>query len=208
MKQTYDLCIFDFDGTLFDTRDSMPIIFQKSLEEIGREITPELAKDLMHYSLVDSFKILHIDSEEEQWKVYFAVLKWLDAPEVLALTKPFPEAKTVLETLEGEGKRIAIVSSNTEKHIRLALEAHHLEKYGEIVIGAKEGRKTKPNPDPLLDCLAAAHHDDKSTAVYIGDSLQDMECARRAGVDGILVERYGEYSSYNGEKIDNLLDLL
>lgn len=208
MRNNYDLCIFDFDGTLFDTRDSMPIIFKKSLETIGREISPELAKDLMHYSLVDSFKILHIDTEEEQWKVYLAVLEWLDAPEVLALTKPFPEAKIVLDSLSSEGKRIAIMSSNTEKHIRLALEAHHLEQYGKIVIGAKEGRKTKPNPDPLLDCLAAANHSDKSTAVYIGDSLQDMECARRAGVDGILVERYGEYPSYEGEKIDNLLDLL
>lgn len=208
MKNIYDLCIFDFDGTLFDTRDSMPIIFQKSLEVIGRDISPELAKDLMHYSLVDSFKILHIDNEEEQWKVYFAVLKWLDAPEVLALTKPFPEAETVLDSLANEGKRIAIVSSNTEKHIRLALEAHHMERFGDIVIGAKEGRKTKPNPDPLLDCLLTANHSDKSTAVYIGDSLQDMECSRRAGIDGILLERYGEYASYTDEKIDNLLDLL
>lgn len=206
--KNYGLYIFDFDGTMFDTRDSMPLIFKKSLKAIDRDISDELAKDLMHYSLVDSFKVLGIVEPNEQMKVYLAVLEALDSPDVLALTHPFPETETVIDSLLDEGKKIAIVSSNTADHIRLALKAHNLERFGDVVVGSEVGKKTKPNPDPLWECLKLCGWTDRSTAVYIGDSLQDMVCAKSAGIDGILIERNGEYPDYKEEKIDTLLELL
>lgn len=206
--KNYELYIFDFDGTLFDTRDSMAVIFQKGLAAIGRNIDEEMGKDLMHYSLPDSFKILGINDKEEQWKVYMAILEALDSPEVLALSRPFPEVQTVLDSLLEEGKKIAIASSNSAEHIALALKMQKMEKYGQIIVGSTEDRRPKPYPDLLLDCLKASQWENKDTAVYIGDSLQDMACAKSAGIDGILVERHGEYPDYDGVKIDTLLELL
>lgn len=206
--KNYGLYIFDFDGTMFDTRDSMPLIFKKSLAAINREISDDLAKDLMHHSLVDSFKALNIADPEEQMKVYLAVIEALDSPDVLALTHPFPETEMVLDSLLTEGKKIAIVSSNTADHIRLSLKTHNMSRWGKVVVGSEIGKKTKPNPDPLWECLELCDWKDKDSAVYIGDSLQDMVCAKSAGIDGILVERNGEYPDYRGEKIDTLLELL
>lgn len=206
--KNYDLYILDFDGTLFDTRDSMPVIFKKGLAAIGKDVDEELGKQLMHYSLPDSFKILGITDKEEQWKAYMAILEALDSPEVLAMTHPFPETQTVLDSLLEEGKKIAIASSNSAEHIALALQIHKMEKYGQVIVGSTENKRPKPYPDLLLECLKACHWENKETAVYIGDSLQDMLCAKSAGIDGILLERHGEYPDYEETKIDTLLELL
>ena len=48
---------------------------------------------------------------------------------------------------------------------------------------------------------------DKNECIYIGDSLQDVACAENAEIDGILIDRKGEYADYSGKKILSLKEL-
>src|SRR5262249_8845486 len=61
-----------------------------------------------------------------------------------------------------------------------------LASYFEVVLGEQEGRPRKPDPEPLrrvLHDLGEKHED----AVFIGDSIADVACAKAAGVRSIVV---------------------
>jgi phosphoglycolate phosphatase len=108
----------------------------------------------------------------------------------------YPDVLETLEALKKAGKIVGVVSGNTEKHIGLVLEACHLTKEFAFVVGNSPDRKPKPSGDPIFEAKKHLAGLKDSEMVYVGDSLQDPETAHNGGVDGILLERKGEYPSY------------
>ena len=52
----------------------------------------------------------------------------------------------------------------------------------DVVVGAEDTERHKPDPDPLLEALAAARRADSGDAAYVGDSPFDIRAAKAAGV--------------------------
>ncbi len=101
-------------------------------------------------------------------------------------TVVYDGAREVLEQLQGEGRRLGVC---TNKHHGLTLEILRqldLAKYFGSVIGEREGRARKPNPEPLCEVIAAlgASVDD---AIMVGDSEADVACARAANIPAVVV---------------------
>ena len=68
----------------------------------------------------------------------------------------------------------------------------------------------KPAPDAIR-YLIQKYRLDPKTAFYVGDRTIDMDCARNAGVQGILFLPAGSYCTPNGSEkriISDLRDLL
>ena len=170
MKQ-YQVYFLDFDGTLFDTLDSLVEIYNAGFRYLGYEIGREEASRYMRE------------------------------------VKPYPDVIPFLEKMETLGYKASIVTGNTASHVQKVLAHHQMERFFDGIYSGAD-YKPKPAPDALLAGIASYKGLSKKDCVYVGDSLQDPECARNALVDGILLDRHDEYGDYQGTKIKTLADLL
>jgi HAD superfamily hydrolase (TIGR01549 family) len=92
-----------------------------------------------------------------------------------AMTRPFTETETVMETLLGRGYRLALITNTQGQRQE---EKHRLGNYPElkrffevIVIAGENGIPAKPDPAPFRLCLeqlAIA----PGEAVYVGDDVR------------------------------------
>lgn len=206
MKE-YDVYLFDFDGTLFDTRLSLRAVWKAAFGAIGQTVTEEESDEFMHHNL---YEILVIRNLEKKDYAAFghALTEALDAPETVSKNIPFPETLEVLQTLFDQGKRIGLVSGNSAKHIHLVWDYWKFPSISDCFMGCDVYKKGKPDPEPLLMALDTMGEKQGGRIVYIGDSLQDIEAADAAKMDSYLIDREDAYPDFKREKITSLKDLL
>ena len=202
----FSVYLFDFDGTLVDSRESLLPVFQAGYAVVGRTVTAEEASRWMHVSLPESFADSGVPQEHYE-KVAQAIIDALDLPESLAMIKAYEDTIPVLTRLVKEGKRVGIVSNNASTHIRLVLERLGVDVPLDCVVGSDMFSNGKPSPEPIDTALNILGETDRSRVVYVGDSLQDPLCGHNAGIGGILVDRENVHPEYQGTRITNLTEL-
>ncbi len=203
----FDVYLFDFDGTLVDSRASLWPVFRAGYATIGREVSEEEAERWMHLSLSESMAEAGA-SEEQRPLILDAILKALDDPESIAMITAFDDTVEVLSALSKQGKRIAIVSNNSTDHIRLVLKQLGIDLPFDCIVGSDMCQNFKPHPEPILMALEMMGVTSKAGACYVGDSLQDHEVGINAGIEGVLLDREGQYPDFEGVKIPSLRSLL
>lgn len=205
--RNYKAYFLDFDGTLFDTLDSLVGVYQTAFQTIGMSCTREQTSLYMHMSLDQTLNHLNVFDQNLRASFMDKIKEALDYPEYIAQIKIFDDVIPTLKKLEEKKKIVAIVSGNTERHIGLVLERFNLSHDFSFIVGASPLRKGKPSADLILYAMKNLPSTRYSDVVYVGDSLQDPQTAINGGVDGVLLERHKEYSHYTGAKISSLLDL-
>lgn len=96
-----------------------------------------------------------------------------------ALTRPYTGVETMLADLAGDGYALGVC---TNKPVEMAVDLLRqlgLFRYFGSVVGGGTVAALKPDPAPLVHCLAALG---AATALYVGDSETDAATARAAGV--------------------------
>ena len=203
----FSVYLFDFDGTIVDSRASLYPVFKAGFASVGRDVTEDEAERWMHLNLHESL----LDSgvpESDYQTVIQATIDALDMPESLAMITLFSEAIENLKRIHQTGAKIGIVSNNTASHIRLVLETLKVDVPFDVIVGSDMFTKGKPSSQPIdvaLDLLG--YEGDRDRVVYIGDSLQDPECAKNASCSGILVDREGQYPDYEGARVRDLSEI-
>jgi HAD superfamily hydrolase (TIGR01549 family) len=205
--KSYDLYLLDFDGTTFNTYESLIDVYRKGFQAIGEDCTAREAGEYMHMSLSQTCALRNITGDKVQTFIK-VVDEEIDDPESLKLIKIYDDTLSTINGLLARKKKVAIVSGNTKKHIDLILDEFDMQKLFSCVVGCDPSRKPKPSADPINFALKSFPTIAKDKVVYVGDSLQDPETAKNAGVDGILLERKKEYPDYAGTKISSLTELL
>lgn len=204
----YDVYLFDFDGTLVDSSASFYPVFRAGFAAIGIfDVSDEECDEFMHHNL--SHDALSKGATKEQIPTFIqAVLDALDAPEVIGATTAFPGAFEVVKQLLSKGKRVGIVSSNTQKHIRLVLNHLGIGDIFETYTGSDTYKRTKPAPDPILIACQRMGVTPSEKVVYVGDSLQDVQAGRAAGVSTLLIDRKNAHPKQKGIRIETLNTLV
>ncbi|MEV1291948.1 HAD family hydrolase [Pseudonocardia sp. NPDC049635] len=100
-----------------------------------------------------------------------------------AVAEPTPGAHELIRVASTIGRRVVVVSNNSERAIRTYLARHDLTEHVEHIIGRPFGHpeQMKPHPHLLnaaLDITRAAPAD----AVFVGDSITDALAGTGAGV--------------------------
>ncbi len=206
MKE-YDVYLFDFDGTLVDSYPSLIGVYQEGFATVGEKVTAEDAAIFMHEALVDSCARRNLSPEQTR-KVISTIDVAIDEPRNLDKIVVYDDAIPVIKELYRRGKKLAIVSGNSAKHIKLVLEHYSVSSCFDSVIGASPNRRPKPYADPILDAIIPYKNVTKNRILYIGDSLQDPVTAFNAGVEAVLLDRKNEYGDYEKEKILTLDEIL
>ena len=206
--EEFNVYLFDFDGTLVDSRDSLLAVFKRAYKSVGIEVGDEHILRLMRVQLQQGYKELGAPEDEESVKLFASeIIRLLDIPEITELVKNYEDVKQALFVLKSMGKTLGIVTSNNQKHVRDVLR--HLgidENLFSVIVGNKETKLHKPNPDPILKALELLSISNESVC-YVGDGLDDMACAVNAGVYPILLDRLDEYGDSNHVVIKTLDEL-
>ena len=111
--------------------------------------------------------------------------------------------KKIFRKLKKEFK-LGIVTGRPRKEAEYALAVNSLQKFFDFrkIVCMEDTKKGKPNPKPLF---LAAKNLDSIQAIYIGDSINDVLAAKKAGMKSVYLgeEKLGDYTI---KKIENLLE--
>lgn len=111
-------------------------------------------------------------------------------------TVPFPGILEFLAWAKAEGKTLICVTNKPERPACSILDTLKMSQYFTDTIGGDRFAERKPHPRQLLHCVE--HYQvAKEQVLLIGDSCNDIEAARRAGIDCIVVS----YGYNHGEDI-------
>jgi HAD superfamily hydrolase (TIGR01549 family) len=101
-------------------------------------------------------------------------------------TTVYPGIAELLATLQGVGVRLALVTTKHQLQAELTLAGSGLACYFDYVHGWQEGRKHKPDPEPVIASLTRLEVE-AGAAIMIGDSELDIQSAKEAKVDTCAV---------------------
>ncbi len=97
-----------------------------------------------------------------------------------ALVRPTQGALTLLAALKEEGIPLACLTNDVRKRTERALALLGMREHFDLILGADDTESTKPDPHMFLKACRHLGLEPREV-VMVGDSLDDMEMARRAG---------------------------
>jgi pyrophosphatase PpaX len=180
----FPICLFDLDGTLIDSGPMIVASMKHAARMVlGRDI-PEavLTAAVGGPGLTAQMRALDPERVEELVAAYREHNEPLHDE-----LEAFWEVVEVLPRLRAEGRRLGIVTAKRRATVQLAFDRlPELEANFEVVIGAEDTERHKPEPEPILEALVRM---DASTevAAYVGDSPFDVRAAKAAGVHAVAV---------------------
>lgn len=184
---SYKLAIFDFDGTMVD---SLPAIEGLLAQVVKEYELPQALFDqwrqMIGLPLIDQLSVLLADRDEDFRKQVIQRLRVLTDEMSVHSWPLFPGLNSCLEAFAHGGVTMAIVSSKFKHQIVEVLEHHNLTHYFQLVIGDGDVTRHKPDPEAVEKTLAVLNCL-KAETIMIGDSIYDVQMARRAQIASIGV---------------------
>ena len=205
----YKYYLFDFDGTLFDTRDALTMVFKESFKAVGIEIKDEQVPWLSRVPLPESYKQLGAPNDKESWERFIDVIEeTLNGPISINATKAFDDTLTFFDYVKRNNINVGIVTSNNSNHVRDILNHFNIPfDLVKVIIGNVEAPIPKPDPLPLRVALKELNvENNPQEVVYIGDSTNDCLSAINAGIDYYFLDRE-EQGHYKERSIESLMEL-
>jgi len=176
------LIIFDFDGTLGDTRRNIVTTMQMTIKEIQLPYRSEAeCSSTIGLPLAGCFKTLFPDLQDSLLprctETYRRIFN-----ENLQTIKPeaFPGVVETLSTLKEQGYMLTIASSRSRNSLTELTHDMGIADSISYLIGADDVEKAKPNPEPVLNTLKAMRFEASQTLV-VGDMAVDILMGANAG---------------------------
>ena len=208
--QKFQLYLFDFDGTLFDTLETSKYVFRKAYEYLGIPLNEDEVLQFTREPIPVSYK--RMGAPIEKYDAFMAQIeKYLNTTqESIDLTDIYDDTYDTIIDLRMDEADLGIVTSNNVPHVRDILRKFDMQKdFFTVLVGNREAPTPKPSPEPILKALEMINYKgDKKDVCYVGDSLNDCLSAVNAGVVPILLDRDDEYRDAPYHRIRSLSELL
>lgn len=176
------LVIFDFDGTIADTRKAIVVAKQKTMEKLGLEVKDEeTCASTIGLSAKKGFQATYPELSEQMLDecvvTYRRVFEEIKEkyPPVL-----FPDVVETLEWLKKRGITTTIATSRNNASLGGFLQQMNLAEYFPYALGGQDTEQLKPHPEPVLKTLQDLSCKAEQTLV-IGDMWMDIEMGKGAG---------------------------
>jgi len=214
MKRKYKTILFDFDGTIADTKECIISSFQKSLASF--DLTPIDEKELVSLigkSLTEQVKILiPSDSSDIFYDTFVAKYRQVYAEESKTKLAVFKGVKKVLNSMWKKKIVMTIVSSKKESVLQNDCKILNIENYFDLLVGPDSVTHHKPHPESVHVSMKKLGITNKASLLVIGDATFDIDMGNAASVDTCAVtwgvhSRNLLLSSKPTYIIDNVADL-
>ena len=192
--QKFQLYLFDFDGTLFDTLPSSKYVFRRAYENIGIKINEDDVLGYTREPIPKSYQ--RIGAPLKKFASFMQdIEKYVNSRESVNLTGIYNDTYDTIIDLRMQEADLGIVTSNNVPHVRDVLRKFDMQKdFFRVLVGNREAPNPKPSPQPILKALEMIDYKgNKKDVCYVGDSLNDCLAAEKAGIVPILLDRDNEY---------------
>jgi len=98
-----------------------------------------------------------------------------------AMTRCYEGIREVVAAIREDGHRVGVVTSKLAAPAARALRHVGLDGLVEVVVGADDCARHKPDPEPVLAALSRLGVDTRA-ALFVGDSPHDVAAGNAAGV--------------------------
>jgi len=184
--------VFDLDGTLVDTAPDLVQTLNVVLDREGLATVPFErarmligggARRMIERGLQAAGR--HCPPAEVD-RLFGEFIEYYSA-HVADLSRPFPQLEAALDALAADGARLAVCTNKLEWLSVKLLNALGLSWRFIVICGQDTLGVQKPNPDMVRrTILNAGGRPDR--AIMVGDSANDINAARAAGVPVVAVD--------------------
>lgn len=178
--------IFDIDGTLLNTIDSINFHINETFKKYGLKSVPkekirEFVGNGPRVLLDKTLNYVGFTGDELLKEEIYNRYNESYNNDPLHLTKPFDGVKKSLDRLKENGEILAAFSNKPDETSNRVLKSIFGEKYFDYILGYREDYKRKPSPEGIM--IIANHFDMPfSEIMYFGDSEVDMKCGRNTNI--------------------------
>ena len=177
--------ILDVDGTLVDTNYHHAIAWHRALHAHGHPV--QMWKAHRHIGMGGD-QILNALIGEEAAAADGDAIREAEAEaygELIGEVEPMEGARELIEKLCEEGATVILASSAKQEEVDHYLDLLDARELVDGWTTAADVEATKPEPDLVHAALEKAGNDNPS--VMVGDSIWDVEAAKRAGLPTLAV---------------------
>ncbi len=213
--------IFDLDGVLLDVTNSYLVAIQFTVKLISgkfvsRRKISEFKKisgfnndwDVV-YALVTGFK-KPLSKKQKNSLLYKSIVKVFqkiyESNNLIKRDKLLIEKKVLTKL---NNFKLGIVTGRPRKEALLALELNRLTGFfsKDFVFALEDCIEEKPSPKPLLNAVSKMNVEN---VVFVGDTVNDVLSAKRAGIKSVFVgeEKFGDFRINSVNEILKVLDWL
>ena len=203
-------CIFDLDGTLTNTLESMTYSVNLTLKEMGLS---QITKDQCRMFVGNGARVLIEESLkvsgdpkasriEEGMKIYGRIFDQ-NCTYHVTLYEGIPE---MLKALKDRGIHLAVLSNKPDRQTVKVVKEIFGDNIFDYAQGQKDGIRRKPEPDGVW-YLMEQMQVSKEECLYIGDSEVDAATGRNAGLKTIgVLWGFRDRKTLETAEVDDLID--
>ena len=169
--------VFDFDGTLMDTEPAIMASYEHVFRMYSdvREFTPERRIRVLGPALDVMMAEFFPDRDPAECVNEY---RKYQRENLRTLIHPMDGALEMLAKLNTMDIPCAVVSTRYYKSLKELMDMHHMTGFMSVILGHDSVTKGKPDPEGILKAQEALGAE---RAVYIGDSVMDIQAGRNAG---------------------------
>jgi HAD superfamily hydrolase (TIGR01509 family) len=186
MSHSPDAVLFDVDGTLIDSNYLHAVTWWESFAKAGYDVPMRdihraigMGSDQLLDALLPAGRDRGGDDElvaghDALFSVYWSRLK------------PLPGAPDLVRACKKRGLRVVLASSAGQDELQVMRAALNADDAIDEATSAADVEQSKPAPDLVQVALAKAEVE-PARAVFVGDTVWDVQACQRAGVLCIAV---------------------
>jgi beta-phosphoglucomutase len=196
----FEAAIFDWDGTLADTRQAIVVSFHKALQENGLDVSTEYIERRIGIGASDTFREI-LQSQrgcvDEQLVKILVARKSETQVAIANEVELFDGAEELLAALQSRVK-VALASMNNHTVIGHLLKTKELEECFRAVMTGDRVSCSKPDPEIFLKTASELNVKPERCVVF-EDSIFGVQAAKSAGM-GCIAVTTGVYSGLELEQ--------
>ncbi|MGW4369325.1 HAD family hydrolase [Nocardia takedensis] len=185
------IAVLDVDGTLVDSNYQHALAWYRALRSLGHTYPVWRLHRLI--GMGGDQLITAIGGEELERRVGDQARErqgeQVDA--LLDEIAPLPGARDLLVAVKERGHRLVLASSAQQRHVAAFLDKLDARDLADAWTSSDDVEKSKPAPDLLNVALRKLGAPADAASVLVGDSVWDIEAAKRAGMPSIAVRSGG-----------------
>jgi pyrophosphatase PpaX len=175
-KRSITTLLFDWDGTLVDSAQLGLAAFQRSFAALGVAFDHELYCAVYSPNWYSVYEAMGLP--ENKWQKADELWTQHYGEQTAQLVE---DAKETIVELQQKGYRLGIVSSGNGPRVLREITNVGLEDVFEVVVCHEQMENRKPHPEGLETAMRLLNSSPEESC-YIGDSPEDIEMGKRAGL--------------------------
>jgi HAD superfamily hydrolase (TIGR01549 family) len=185
------IAVLDVDGTLVDTNYQHALAWYRAFRSLGETYPVWRIHRLI--GMGGDQLVSALGGEEVEQRIgEQARERWVkEADPMMAETTLLPGARELIVALKERGHRVVLASSGKPHHVERALDLLDARELADGWTNGDDVEATKPAPDLLHVALEKIGEPADAPSVVIGDSVYDVEAAKKAGMPSLVVRSGG-----------------